>query len=167
MLANIGTLASRFDRVVIADLETLPRIPAPADAIVMADVLEHMKRPGALLRKSLQSLTDDGRIFISLPNVANIAIRLSLLIGRFDYADRGILDSSHLRFYTRRTARRELERAGLTILEERASIIPVRLVFGWIPRPLLWIIERSLDLITRLWPTLFGYQFIFVAERRS
>jgi SAM-dependent methyltransferase len=165
VLANIGLLGRRFDSVIIGDLEQADRLPFNADAIVMADVLEHMKYPGEVLDKALESLSPGGRIFVSVPNVANFAIRASLLAGRFEYADRGILDSTHLRFYTRRTARRELETAGLRILAERASIVPLRLVFPSVPDPVLSLLERILIGVTRLWPTLLGYQFIFVAER--
>ena len=167
VLANIGLLGNRFDSVIIGDLEQASRFPSNADAIVMADVLEHMKYPGEVLDKALESLTPEGRLFISVPNVANVAIRASLLFGRFEYAERGILDSTHLRFYTRRTARREIESAGLTILAERVSIVPLRFVFTSIPDPILSILERILIGLTRLLPTLLGYQFIFVAERRD
>jgi SAM-dependent methyltransferase len=167
VLANIGLLGSRFDGVIIADLEQVARFPRNADAIVMADVLEHMKYPAEVLDKALDSLSPGGRLFVSVPNVANLAMRASLLVGRFEYAERGILDSTHLRFYTRRTARRELETAGLTILVERVSIVPLRLVFPSLPAPVLSILERMLIGLTRLWPTLLGYQFIFVAERRD
>ncbi|MFN2238631.1 MAG: methyltransferase domain-containing protein [Thermoanaerobaculia bacterium] len=167
VLANIGLLGSRFDSVIIADLEQVSRFPPNADAIVMADVLEHMKYPGEVLDKALESLSPGGRLFVSVPNVANLAIRASLLVGRFEYAERGILDSTHLRFYTRRTARREIEAAGLTILTERVSIVPLRFVFTSIPDPILSILERILIGLTRLWPTLLGYQFIFVAERQD
>ena len=167
VLANIGLLESRFDSVIIADLEQGSRFPPNADAIVMADVLEHMKYPGEVLDKALESLSPGGRLFVSVPNVANLAIRASLLVGNFDYAERGILDSTHLRFYTRRTARRELETAGLTIIAERVSIVPLRFVFPSIPGSILSILERILIGLTRLWPTLLGYQFIFVAERRD
>ncbi|MFN2441847.1 MAG: class I SAM-dependent methyltransferase [Thermoanaerobaculia bacterium] len=167
ILENIGSLWRRFDRVIIADLEQIPRVPSGADAIVMADVLEHMKYPGRLLDKALDGMNQGGRVFISVPNVANLAIRASVLVGRFEYSDRGILDATHLRFYTRRTARRELEGAGLTILAERASIVPIRLVFPFVPGPILSLLERILIGLTRMWPSLLGYQFIFVAERRE
>jgi SAM-dependent methyltransferase len=167
VLANIGLLQNRFDDVVIGDLEHVSRFPPDSDAIVMADVLEHMKHPGEVLENALESLSPGGRIFVSVPNVANLAIRASLLVGRFEYAERGILDATHLRFYTRRTARRELEQANLTILAEEASIVPLRLVFPSIPNPIMTVLERTLVGLTHLWPTLLGYQFIFVAERRG
>ena len=62
------------------------------DFILFADVLEHLKDPKIVLQRSLPALKRTGEIIVSVPNIANIVIRLSLLTGRFDYCDRGILD---------------------------------------------------------------------------
>ena len=69
--------------------------------MVFGDVLEHLRDPLAVLMEFTESLKDDGVVIISLPNIANIYVRLNLLIGRFDYQDRGILDRTHIRFFTR------------------------------------------------------------------
>ncbi|HVR42165.1 MAG TPA: class I SAM-dependent methyltransferase [Thermoanaerobaculia bacterium] len=165
-LANLGSLRGHYDHVVMTDLERIPAVPGGMDAIVLADVLEHMRDPAALLRTAVTALTEDGRIFVSIPNVANLAIRLMLLTGRFEYDDRGILDRTHLRFYTRASARRLLEEAGLRIVLEEASTIPVRFALASLPRSVLGPLEAALIGLTRLRPTLLGYQSIFVAERR-
>lgn len=167
VLENIGSLHSRFDSVVMTDLEGIRTIPPRPDAVVLADVLEHLKWPEPLLRMAAAAVTEEGRVFISLPNVANVAIRLALLAGRFEYGDRGILDRTHVRFYTRKTAREEIGRAGLEILHEEASTIPVRYVLTRAPRPIVAAAEILLALLTRLWPTLFGYQFVFVTRRKQ
>ena len=78
--------------------------------IVMLDVLEHLADPERVLREAAEVLEPRGRIVVSLPNVANLSVRIGLLFGRFRYGDRGILDRGHLRFYTRRTARELVER---------------------------------------------------------
>jgi hypothetical protein len=65
-----------------------------------------------------------------VPNVANITVRLALLFGRFNYMERGILDRTHLRFFTHKTARELLEHAGYAILEERLTVMPIELVVG-------------------------------------
>jgi SAM-dependent methyltransferase len=162
---RIGSLQHNFDQVVIIDLERLKRLPAPVDAIVMADVLEHLRDPAAALRLARQALTGDGRIFLSVPNIANITVRIGLLFGVFEYRDRGILDSTHLRFYTKRTIRQEIENAGFSILAMRGSSVPVRLIIGsMLPEPLLRGWEKLLTVVTRVWTALFAYQIILVAR---
>lgn len=161
-----GTLGSCFDQVVIADLEKVKRLPSNVDAIVLADVLEHLRSPTHVLGLVRESLAPDGRAFISVPNIANITVRLGLLFGVFEYRDRGILDSTHLRFYTKRTIRREIENAGFRILEVRGSSVPIRLIIGnFTPEPILRAGERVLSWMTRLWRGLFAYQIILVAEK--
>jgi 2-polyprenyl-3-methyl-5-hydroxy-6-metoxy-1,4-benzoquinol methylase len=86
------------------------------DLIVFADVLEHTVDPRAVLERFLPYLEDDGQILVSLPNVAAWTVRLGLLAGRFDYQPSGILDDSHLRFFTRASAARLCESAGLEVL---------------------------------------------------
>ena len=71
------------------------------DAIVFGDVLEHLLDPADILRKCRQHLLADGIIVASVPNVAHLAIRAMLLEGRWEYADLGILDRTHLRFFTK------------------------------------------------------------------
>ena len=163
----VGQLCGRFDQVVITDLETVHALPSNADAIVLADVLEHLRNPGAALQLVRRALRDDGRLFISVPNIANITVRLGLLFGIFEYRDRGILDETHLRFYTKRTIRRQVESAGFRILEMGGSSVPIRLIVGsWTPEPILRIGETLLTWLTRVWRGLFAYQIILVAEKK-
>lgn len=162
----IGQLHGRFDQIVIADLERVKQLPSGADVIVLADVLEHLRSPAETLRLVREALSDEGRVFISVPNIANITIRIGLLFGIFEYRDRGILDHTHLRFYTRRTIRREIERAGFRIVATSGSSIPIRLIIGpWTPEPILRPLEHLLSWITRLWRGLFAYQIVLVAEK--
>jgi 2-polyprenyl-3-methyl-5-hydroxy-6-metoxy-1,4-benzoquinol methylase len=163
----VGTLGAHFDQVVVTDLETVRALPANVHAIVLADVLEHLRNPAAALQLVRRALRDDGRVFISVPNIANITVRLGLLVGVFEYRDRGILDHTHLRFYTKRTIRREVERAGFRILEMGGSSVPIRLIIGkWTPEPILRVGELLLTWLTRLWRGLFAYQIILVAEKK-
>lgn len=162
-----GELRGRFDQIVIADLEGVRQLPSNVDAIVLADVLEHLRNPASTLKLVRAALKDDGYVFLSVPNIANITIRIGLLLGIFEYRDRGILDHTHLRFYTLRTFRREVENAGFRILEIAGSSVPVRLIIGrFTPERLLRAGERVLTWITRLWRSLFAYQIIVVAAKR-
>ncbi|MGZ7080200.1 MAG: class I SAM-dependent methyltransferase [Thermoanaerobaculia bacterium] len=166
-IANLPALRSRFDAAVIADLEKLKRLPAGADAIVLADVLEHLRDAPGLLTLVRESLARDGKIFVSVPNIANITVRIGLLLGVFEYRERGILDNTHLRFYTLRTIRQEIENAGFRILVIRGSSVPLRLIIGKLtPDLLVRAGERILSIVTRMWRALFAYQIIIVAEPR-
>jgi 2-polyprenyl-3-methyl-5-hydroxy-6-metoxy-1,4-benzoquinol methylase len=166
-VACIGSLHEIFNEAAIADLETIKRLPGGVDAIVLGDVLEHLRDPASLLRLVHDSIGAKGRAFISVPNIANITVRVGLLLGIFEYRDRGILDNTHLRFYTMRTIRRQIESAGFRILAVRGSSVPVRLIVGkWMPEPLLRLGEWILTFVTRLWKSLFAYQIIIVAAPR-
>ncbi|HEX8619579.1 MAG TPA: class I SAM-dependent methyltransferase [Thermoanaerobaculia bacterium] len=163
----VGDLCGRFDQVVVADLERVKSLPSNVDAIVLADVLEHLRSPATALALVRKALRDDGRVFISVPNIANVTVRLGLLAGIFEYRDRGILDHTHLRFYTKRTIRREVENAGFRIIEMGGSSVPIRLIVGrFTPEPLLRAGEKALVWLTRAWRALFAYQIILVAEKR-
>ncbi|ESA33022.1 methyltransferase type 11 [Leptolyngbya sp. Heron Island J] len=84
------------------------------DVIVCADVLEHLKNPSKILLQIKKLLKSDGFIIASIPNIAHGAIRLSLLQGKFEYQDLGILDNTHLRFFTRSSVIPLFESAGYT-----------------------------------------------------
>lgn len=81
----------------------LPPLDDPFDVIICADVLEHLSDPARVLASLLRYLGRDGLVIVSVPNIAHLWVRLQLLIGRFDYTDRGILDRTHLRFFTRKS----------------------------------------------------------------
>ena len=165
---QIGELHKRFDHAVIGDLERVPRLPANASAIVMADVLEHLRDPKHALELARAALADDGYLFISVPNIANLTIRLGLLFGVFTYRDRGILDATHLRFYTAKTIRGEIENAGFRIVLMRGSAVPVRLVVGEkIPEVIMRPAESLLASMTQWWKRLFAYQIILVARKQT
>jgi len=166
-VANLPALRKRFDCVVITDLEKVRRLPRNADAIVVADVLEHLRDASALLQLINASLAPGGKLFVSVPNIANITVRLGLLFGVFQYRDRGILDNTHLRFYTLRTIRHEIQNAGFNVLAIRGSSVPIRLIVGrFTPEWILRAGERLLSWVTRVWRALFAYQIILVAERK-
>ena len=90
---------------------------------------------------------------------------MSLLCGRFDYVDNGILDRDHLRFFTRASARRMLRAAGLTLKRDIAIPLPIAHWCNTLPRfSLLWRGLERLDwCLGQLCPTLFAYQFVFIA----
>lgn len=134
------------------------------DRVLLMDVLEHLPRPELLLRDCHGVVKRNGQILVSVPNVANFTVRLLLLFGKFDYTERGILDKTHVRFFTRKTARAMLTAAGYRILRERSTVIPIELAFGLSPENILMkTLNRLLAVATAWMPNLFGYQHIFVA----
>jgi SAM-dependent methyltransferase len=139
----------------------------PFDVVVCADVLEHLANPEAMLARIHEWLHPDGILLVSLPNVANVSIRAALLFGRFRYTDRGILDRSHLSFYTRSSARQLLEGGGFRVRTEAPTAMPYELAIPSVSRPpLLGAVRRIAQATARAWPTFFGYQFVFEAVRR-
>ncbi len=82
------------------------------DVVVFADVLEHLRNPARLLGSSRRIMREGGYAVVSIPNVAHGAVRLALLRGRFEYQQLGILDDSHLRFYTRESVLKLLSESG-------------------------------------------------------
>jgi 2-polyprenyl-3-methyl-5-hydroxy-6-metoxy-1,4-benzoquinol methylase len=137
------------------------------DRVLLLDVLEHLVNPENLLFAAKAALNANGCLVVSLPNVAHFTVRLALLFGRFHYAERGIMDRTHLRFYTRRTARRLLEEAGYEILEIRATVTPAELVVGLAPaNPFIRALHTVQAAFARLLPGLMGYQFVFLARPR-
>jgi len=166
--SRMSDLRSRYDQIVIGDLESTVALPCGLAAVVLADILEHLRDPRLLLGLVRRSIADDGLVFVSVPNIANITIRIGLLFGFFIYRDRGILDATHLRFYTLGTIRKEIEDAGFDVVAIRGSAVPIRLVFGsYLPGALLKPVEWILARATQLWKSLMAYQIILVARKSS
>jgi SAM-dependent methyltransferase len=130
------------------------------DVILFADVLEHLRDPAAVLGRALPSLKENGEVIISVPNIANLAIRVELLLGRFEYRDQGILDRTHLRFFTLRSLQRLLSDMGCVVVETRGAPIPVQLVVPMTRRRVFAPFHEIHYLLVRLWKQLFAYQLI-------
>ncbi len=138
------------------------------DYILFADVLEHLRDPTEVLRRVLPCLTSSGEIIISLPNVANLFIRLQLMFGRFEYAERGILDKTHLRFFTLDTMRQMIHDASCRILELQPTSVPLQLAVPWTDSRVFEPLHELHFLAVRFWKTLLAYQFVArVAPERN
>ncbi len=142
------------------------RLPAHTyAAVVCADVLEHTVDPQAVLSELRAVAAADAWFVVSLPNVAHIAVRLLLLAGLFPKMDRGILDRTHLHFYTRATARELLAQAGLQVQTVRPTGFPLDELWprgegGW----LFALLQRAQHLLLLLAPTVFAWQWVLVAR---
>jgi trans-aconitate methyltransferase len=109
-------LAANVDEAIIHDLnEEPPDIGAP-DLILFLDVLEHLVDPAVVLGRFASRLAPGGAVIVSVPNVAHPSVVLPLAMkGQWTYADAGILDRTHLRFFTYKTAVELVESAGFHI----------------------------------------------------
>jgi 2-polyprenyl-3-methyl-5-hydroxy-6-metoxy-1,4-benzoquinol methylase len=109
-------LAVNSDEFHIVDLNgDLPNIGSP-DLLLLLDVLEHLPNPEKLLRRLTAELAPGGTVIVSLPNIAHLSVSVPLLVwGRFNYADAGILDRTHLRFFVRESAVALMNGAGLKV----------------------------------------------------
>ena len=154
---------ARYDDVIIGDIESpevRQHLTATFDVVVLADVLEHLRDPLDTLRFVRSLLNPRGIVLVSIPNVVVWRARLSLTLGRFDYADSGIFDRTHLRFFTRRTALQLARDAGFCVSVERFAPdeppFPLKLrrflsqqrLEGWIAR------------LSERWPELFALQIV-------
>jgi len=155
------------------------------DLILLADVLEHTAEPLTVLRRILPYLAEDGHVIVSLPNVAAWTVRLGLLAGNFEYEPSGILDDTHLRFFTRATAERLAEEAGLEVLrvEQNPMIVraaknlilraasrdaggdPTALSRSWPYVAYQGLVRPVEDLIANRAPGLFAFQNVIVARK--
>ncbi len=117
---------THLNQVFCCDIETTPlAIPTGAyDCIILADVLEHLREPRKMLERVHRWLSSNGVLVASLPNVGNISILQSLLAGNFTYEPAGLLDHTHLRFFTRREAEKTIYRAGFDLEERRTVFSP-------------------------------------------
>ncbi|MCA9301893.1 class I SAM-dependent methyltransferase [Candidatus Nomurabacteria bacterium] len=121
------------------------------DFIIFADVLEHILQPGEIVDFFKDRLKENGKIIVSLPNIAFILYRLKHLFGNFDYKDVGVMDSTHLRFYTLKTMNKFFEERGLRVVS--------RVCYNEVAPQ-----HSFLQILKHLWPTLFTLQFVFLLE---
>jgi glycosyltransferase involved in cell wall biosynthesis len=138
-----------------------PEVGTGYDIVLAADVIEHVVNPGALMRQAREVLSPDGTAIFCVPNVAHWYPRFRSTFGMFDYDQRGILDATHLRFFTRRSIRKLVERHGYGIRRIEPVGLPLD-VLGVDQGKTNWL--RLVDHVSlAVWPTMFAYQFIVVA----
>jgi SAM-dependent methyltransferase len=149
----------------IVDLDLLARLPRGCSTVLAGDTLEHLADPDRMLRMIHEALPPGGLLLLSVPNVANLYVRLNLLFGRFPYADRGILDRTHRYFFTARSLHAMVSKAGFVTEGKAVSMIPLPLAWPRLPQPLLQASSLALAALTRLFPNLLGYQLLLKARR--
>lgn len=144
----------------VADLEQgIPAaIHGPFDLILFSHVLEHLRDPGPALRDAQKLLSASGLIAVALPNVLYWRQRLAFMMGRFQYEDAGIMDRTHLRFYTFATGKEMLESHGLLVTN---AIVDGGFPSRYLRRAAPAWSARLDRLAARLMPNLFGYESFY------
>lgn len=155
-----------YRQVFATTVEDAPLEAATYRVVVCGDVLEHVQQPQRVLETLLRASTDDVFFIVSLPNVAHIAVRLMLLFGFFPKMERGVLDRTHLHFFTCDTARDLLESSGLRVVAAYPTGVPNDEIWRGNPkfgRFLMRAQHAALDIA----PRLFAHQWVFVAQRKT
>lgn len=157
-----------FEEVFTADLDSFSWDMLDGyefDAVIFADVLEHLKRPGEAIRAAARHLAPDGIVIASIPNIAHLSIRVELMEGGFAYEKLGLLDDTHLKYFTKKTIEDMFRSAGLSIKRLEATVYDL---------PEDRIAERlravGLEATPRFWERMNGdearaYQYVVVAGK--
>lgn len=164
--AEYPAAAAVLARVTLADVERTDPGYAPGsfDAMVLSHLLEHLVAPAAALKRLARWVRPGGGVYIAVPNIAYWRERWHHVSGRFEYTDHGIRDQTHLRFFTVDSAKSLVASAGLRVVsvtvEGHAPLRPLRAIA---PGAAAWIDRAA----CRVFPNLFGYQILIVAEPAS
>jgi len=177
--ASAEQARSVCQRVIVGDIE-LPEVQAQIregfEAVVLGDVLEHLRAPEVLLVSARRKwLEPHGRIVLSVPNSGHWVFRREVLRGRFPYRRFGLFDRSHLRFFTRTSLHALVSDAGY-VVEQSAFAVNYNclddLTFACLAplyrsvrlRACLVRVEQGLAAV---WPTLFAYQFVLCTRPKD
>lgn len=155
-------------KMIIADIDSMGWVEDLSgnsfDYIIFADVLEHLKNPWKVLEHAVAFLKNDGTVITSIPNIGHSSIIMELLQGKFEYRPLGLLDDTHIRFFTRKSVLDLLEKAGLCPVEWLVTtIVPENTEFqqkyASFSEPLQEILRSKQDAHI--------YQFVTVSKRKE
>ncbi len=156
--AMAGIAKNKCAEMLKLDIETeeLPYGNGAFDCIVLGNVLEHMKNPTKILTDLKKYLSDDGFLIYSVPNIVNWHSRMTIFFGKFEYAESGVFDKTHLRFYNLNSAKKLAEDAGYKIT--------------WLDvTPSIYLFKEKLNFLwyglAVLWKNLFADEFIIQAKK--
>lgn len=164
--ASADIARQRCSEVYVQDLDSADALAvaadsAPYDILYAANVLEHLRHPEAVLQQGAALLVPQGLALVVLPNIAHWASRLRLLRGSFEYTDYGLMDRTHLHFYTVQTATQLLEENGFRVQELHIAGSFVQNLLNGMAR------RRGRPLPAPVLPGLFAYEMIFLARRSA
>ncbi|MBU4374485.1 MAG: class I SAM-dependent methyltransferase [Candidatus Methanoperedenaceae archaeon] len=156
--AMAGIAKTKCVEMLKMDIETeeLPYGNGAFDCIILGNVLEHMKEPSKILANLKKYLSDSGFLIYSVPNIVNWHSRMTIFFGKFEYAENGVFDKSHLRFYNLNSAKKLAEDAGYKIT--------------WLDvTPSIYLFKENLNFLwyrlAVLWKNLFADEFIIRAKK--
>lgn len=160
-------------KVIIGDIEdsrTIEKLGRKRfEVIILADVLEHLRNPERVLAVLTKFLKEKGKVIISVPNAAFLTNRLLLFLGRFDYTDQGIMDRTHLRFFTQQSILGLIKKLGLKVrkLDYVANFTQLpfymQTLYPVLGNRKWW--RRLESKITRLWPGGLAFQFLLFCQK--
>ena len=155
--------------LVEADLDSgLPPLRGKFSYVICGDILEHLRDPAKLLKQVAANLEPDGLLVASVPNSGNFYFRLNILFGRFPQDDKGLFDRTHLRFYMWKGWAELFATAGFQVEQRKVTAIPVGLALPkWDGTAAVRALESLAYAAARVRPTLFAYQFVVTAGRRT
>ncbi len=140
--------------IAVLDIETdvLP-FHIQYDLILFLDVLEHLRNPWLVLPQLLSKLKPDGSVIVSLPNISHLSVLSGIILKNdWRYENAGILDQTHLRFFTRKSAIRLLNTGGLQFIKCKAKFARKT--------------HRNINFLTfGLFERFLAYQYIFLARK--
>lgn len=164
--------AEKFcDKMIIADLNNTDWIEQVEDQfhsfdyLIFADVLEHLVKPEELLGELTDNLLrDDGKVMISVPHIGHTAVILQLMEGKFDYRETGLLDRTHITFFTRDNLEKLLALSGLSLLEmHKICMLPEQTElassYSSVPAAVEEYLRNKIDAHV--------YQFVTVSEKKD
>ena len=166
-IQQIPGIADNVDQFIVGNLDQgLPReLPTEIDIVVCADVLEHVRLPEELLRELAPRLSRGGVVVASIPNFGHWYPRLRTILGLFDYDSRGLLDSTHVRFFTRRSFERTALAAGYTVNRIGYTGLPFEVLLRGGNSKKVPSILRPIQMIDtfliKVRPQLFAYQMLY------
>ncbi len=140
------------------------------DVLLLLDVIEHMAEPEAFLTTASQVLNPGGIILLSVPNITHWSVRLPMLFGCFNYTERGILDRTHLQFFTTRRVREiPAQVSSLALQVHQGSIAPAEFVLPqWISNSAWFeVVRRVRRFAAYAWPSMFAFQHLAVLHRTA
>lgn len=151
--ASMEAARSKLDKVFCFDIEN-DKWPEEIkntryNYMIISEVLEHLYYPENLMKDIFNFIKEDTEIIISVPNILFWRNRISLLSGKFEYSDKGLMDRGHIHFFSWESLRKMVENNGFIITDENHHI------------PTKWT-----KFIGTIFPGLFAYQFIFKIKRR-
>ena len=135
------------------------------EILLLSEVLEHLADPTQVLEEAKSYLAPGGRMLVAIPNAVHWSVRAQVTLGRLEYADQGIMNRQHLRFFTQASATRMFDGCGLQVMSHHTTPVPWEDVLPPVVGDFLRDkVEKADSLLGRMAPNAFAYQHLFELE---